>query len=106
MQATGSHDGVWDELRARRRSFWFIGVGGVFGAILIVLALSLVDGQAAALTFVMAILAYLSGFAWAASRLILFRCPRCDQRFFGLFRRPLGGWLFQKQCVRCGSPVD
>ena len=86
---------AWKDFRWRRRWFFSVSLGGFL--LLILQSRLSADGEVSRLLG----LVWMIGCAIVATRLSLFRCPRCHHRFF---RIGLHSNFFARECQYCKLP--
>jgi hypothetical protein len=94
-----SYADAWSDCRHRFRLFWLSLVVGFLVAGSLIYVLSLFSAPSWLLLAIS--MCWIVGFIYAAMRLQLFRCPRCQERFFS------GTWYYwplARACVHCGLP--
>jgi hypothetical protein len=96
MPDTLSFEAAWRDLDRRATILWFLLLGAIPGVFLLGYLLNDLLQQDAPILAV--VLAWMTGIAWAGSRMASFACPRCARAFYEnwYFFKPL-----RRSCAYC-----
>jgi hypothetical protein len=96
-----NYDGQWQDLKKRRRLFWFVFFCWAPVSALIGISLDAMSPGLGSRSFLWIVGPWLVAILAADVYLMIFPCPRCGERYFYG-----SAWnLFRRNCANCGLPL-